>query len=734
MKQVIVLLLISALGINAMSQDSLKTADTTKKFTEKLAEVTVTARRPMMIHEIDKTVVDVKAMAGSASLNTVELLERIPGVNVNPSGEISLNGKSGVLVLINDRPTYMSRQDLLAYLKSIPAGNLEKVELVDNPSAKYDAEGNAVINIKLRKNRAAGINGTITSGASLGRYHGTNNSVNLNFNRKKLNVFANLGLSTFKEYNDNDYDRKFFNADNSLSSLLKLDNDEILNTKNINLNTGFDYSISPKSSLGAIFNYNHGKRTTDFNFVGNNFDAAGRPGNLSSGYTDRFDTRNNLSFNINYLLQFNKEGHELTADANFLKYESGSNRMQGTFLSPANGSPVDSDLFQYIVPVKSDIAVFKADYVRPFKNKVRLEAGMKSSFINNDNVSDYFDHNGSDPKFEPAFSNHFRYDENINAAYFNLQKSWKRWQGQFGMRMESLHAEGNQLGNEIVEQSSFVKNNTGFFPSAYITYKLDTVNKNTLSLIAVRRISRPNYSTLNPFVFIKDEFTSISGNPGLNPQYQYRVELKFQHKQRYWFQLSFNKFTELIFNTTRVIDERYVNMPENIGKGYMILLSSGLTASPAKWLNTNNTLRIARLSARGNVADQPLRPDLVAVRFETMTFISITKAINAEFNAYWASKDIIGQAIAKPMFRMNAGVSKKMWKDKGTIRIGMDDIFHSWQYRNTSIALKQSSFEQTTVMDTRRVTASFSYRFGKELSSKKRRHGGVIDEEKGRLD
>ena len=199
MKQLAAFFLLTATSIGSIAQDSLKTMDTTKKFNQQLAEVTVTAKKPLMIQAVDKTIVDVKGMISGAALNTMELLERIPGVNVNGNGDISLNGRSGVLVLIDGRATYMSAQDLASYLKSIPAANLDKIELIDNPSSRYDASGNSIINIKLRKNRDAGFTGNSTSGFTQGKFARSNNSININYNRKKLHVFTNVGVNAAKE-------------------------------------------------------------------------------------------------------------------------------------------------------------------------------------------------------------------------------------------------------------------------------------------------------------------------------------------------------------------------------------------------------------------------------------------------------------------------------------------------------------------------------------------------------
>ena len=673
-------------------------------------------------------------MISGAALNTYEVLERIPGVTVNNTGDISLNSRGGVLVMIDGRAMYMSAPDLAAYMKSIPAGNLDKIELIDNPSSKYDASGNAIINIKLRRNRAAGFTGNINSGFSQGTYARTNNSINLNYNRRKLNIYTNLGFNTAREYSKDEFHRKYFNTSNNLVSSIMLNNYQLNTSNNLNIYSVFDYGISPKSTIGATFNYNEGRREGDFDFTGQTFDATNNKSNVSSGYTHGIDKRKNINVNVNYLHQYNSNGHELSADFNYLDHHSGSERLQENFIYTNDHTLLFNDRFQYIVPVNSNIYVFKADYVYPMKSKIKVEAGLKSSYIINDNISDYYDLNGPSPVFGPGNSNHFQYKENINAAYFNVGKMWKRLQGQFGLRMENLQATGRQLGNDVVEKSEFSKSSTELFPSAFLLYKLDTLNKNSISVIAVRRINRPNYFQLNPFVFVRDEFTNTTGNPDLDPQFQYRLEVKYQHKKMYWFGLSYNKFTQVIFNTTEVVNEKYITRPYNLAKGFMILLNTGLTVSPAKWWNSNNVLRMSRMGLRSTLYGEQLNPDAFVVRMETINFFTISKSLSAELGAYYASKDLNGQAFSKQIFRSNVAVQKKIMNDKGAVRAGVDDIFHSWKYRNRSVGLKQSSYYHVNEMDTQRFSVSFSYRFGKDSNNRKRKQNNANEEEKGRLE
>lgn len=513
-----------------------------------------------------------------------------------------------------------------------------------------------------------------------------------------------------------------------------LNNQAVSKIHFINVYTGFEYGVNDNTALGATFGYNEGRRDLNFIYTGESYSEGNHPLGFSEGYNKTKENRHNVNVNLNFVNRYNKEGHELSADLNYLNYRSGSDRMLQNLIYDDSSTLVRNEMFQYVVPVTSTIYVFKADYVRPYKNQMRLEAGVKLSVINNDNVSDYFNLDGGSPVLIPENSNHFKYDENINAAYANFQKQWVRWQLQLGLRVENMNATGRQPGNSAVEKNEFRKSNTELFPSVFVMYKLDSIGKNSLSLLTVRRINRPNYFQLNPFQFVKDEYTVTAGNTDLNPQFQYRAELKFQHRQLYWFGLSYNNFTQVIFNTTEVVGEKYINRPQNLGKGFMILLNSGLSVNPAKWWNVNYVLRLSRMGIRANLYDQDVNADAFVARFEMINFFPVSKTWSGEFGGYYASKDLNGQAFTKQMYRVAIAAQKKLFDDRGSIRFGVDDLFHSWKYRNYSFVLKQSSFYHTSVSDTRRFNVSFSYRFGKDSNPRKRRQANANDEEKVRLE
>jgi hypothetical protein len=435
------------------------------------------------------------------------------------------------------------------------------------------------------------------------------------------------------------------------------------------------------------------------------------------------------------LHKFNTTGRELAVDANYLRYDSQGNQTIRNSTFDPKGAVTGREEFLYYIPSLINIYTAKADYTHPLKNKAKMEAGFKSSIVDNDIVFDHFNVNEGIQTIDNRRSNHFKYHENINAAYINGQKSWSRFGVQLGMRVENTEARGNQIGNDSVPGMRFFKSYTGLFPSAFLSYKLDKKGNNTLVLMAVRRINRPNYQLLNPFVVFKDQYSYGSGNPMVTPQYQNRIELKYQHKQFLNMGLSYNKFTDVIFQTTQAVGEIFTTRPENIANGYMVLLNTTVSVSPTKWWYTNTTLRLSRMKIQGPVYTEQLSFETNVARLELNNYFTMKNGWTAELGGYYASRDLNGQTVTSGMYRVNAAIQKKIWKGKGNISLSAEDIFHTWIYHNRSLSLRQSEYFQTSESDTQRVGLSLSYRFGKDTFARKRRHNNnASDDEKGRID
>lgn len=698
-----------------------------------LANVVVTAKKQLIQQDIDKTVVNVDAMISSATSNTYEVLQKTPGVTVSSSGDISLNGR-GVLVLIDGRSTYMAGQDLASYLKSLPGAILDKIELIDNPSSRYDASGNAIINIRLKKNRAGGFTGNISAGYSQGIYARHNDAVNINYNVKKLNLFANVGYNHEKDFTGDVYNRLFYNNANMLTSGVALTNNQYSMPTGVNINLGADYTATANTTYGVTFNLNTTRRNGLLYYTSNGYNAGHQTDTAGNGSTVSTDKRTNMGIGFNAVHKFGNTGRELSADVNYLHYTATANQVLTGDVYDADKNLISNNMFLYVLPYGINIYTAKADYTHPFKNKAKVEAGIKTSVVDNDNTANYYTLQNGAQVIDNTMSNHFNYNENINAAYINGQKSWNRFGIQLGLRAENTRATGNQLGNDSIGASRFTKNYTKLFPAFFTTYKLDSNGNSTLSFAITKRISRPNYQLLNPFEFVKDKYSYTQGNPMLVPQYQMRYELRWVYKQLVRIGLSYNSFTNLIFTTTQTVNNIFITHPENVGHGYMLLLNTGLSASPAKWWRLNSDILLSRMGLNGMSDGVRLNPSTYVARLNLYNQWQFKAGWSAEWGAYYASNDLNGQTFTGGMFRAWGSIQKKLWKDKGSIRVGMEDIFNTWVYHLHSIDLKQAQYFQTSETDTRRFTIGFTYRFGNDLFARKSKHtNNASDEEKGRI-
>lgn len=547
-----------------------------------LATVVVNAKRPLIQTEIDRTIINVESMISAAGSNSLEVLEKTPGVSVNASGEITLNGKSGVMILIDGRQTYMSGQNLSNYLKSIPGGSLDKIELMDNPPARYDAAGNAIINLKLKKSRTGGLTGGLQTAYSQGRYARSNHNLNLNYNRKKLNLFGNLSYNYERNYSLEEYDRLFYNAQQVLSSRILLDNKTTSRLNGANLVTGLDYNSSDNITYGVQINVNQTSQQSNYSYNNQNLSPSSldSTGAGSSGINDQ---ATHWSINANYAHRFGKSGRELTMDANYLNYTNQNEQSLDNYTYTPAGQVWSNRKYEYQIPSAIRVYNAKADYTYPLKGKAKMEGGVKTSFASNDNMAGYYQIINQVPVLDNTRANHFRYSENINSAYLSVQKAWRYIGILGGLRLENTHATGQQLGNAEVAGTQFTKDYTQLFPSLFINYKLDTLGRQSLNFSLSRRINRPNYQQLNPFIFIRNQYSYTSGNPLLTPQYQYRYELKYQYHQALRLGLSYNRFTDVVFRTTTVVNNVFISSPQNVGGGFMYILNLGSTLLPYPW-------------------------------------------------------------------------------------------------------------------------------------------------------
>ena len=722
-------------SVDDRNMNLLRQVSLIKTVSNSLAEVVITAKKPLVVQEPDKTIINVESMLGSPSYNTLEILEKTPGISISSNGDISLNGKNGVMLLINGRTVYMSGQDLIAYLKSLPGGQLDKLELMDNPPARYDAGGSAIINIKLKRNRGAGLTGNLSSNYSQGFYARTYNSLNLNYQTKKLNFSGTLGYNNetarYRETNQ----RSILSNDLLPSSFQQISDFQKAMGNTFQVRTALDYSPSSRTTYGLMFNTWYDPRVNHFGSSVISYDANWQPDSSGIGLGQVRDRRSNIEGSLNILHQLKKTGSEFSGDVTYLNFWSNGHQLLNNTTFIPDGSQKTDENFTYELPGFVKILTGQADYAHGKDKETGWEAGLKSNFIDNDNDSRYYSVNGEITETDFGRSNHFIYRENINSAYLMGRHTLRRYSFRAGIRVENTNIQGTLVENAAYPSENFTKHYTGLFPSFYVSRKMDSAGKKTLGFSVARRVRRPNYQQLNPFLFYRDNFSYTTGNPQLNPQYQYSFELKYQHGQRLGTGLSYGYFNDVIFQTTKPEGNIFITAPGNVAKGSLLMLNINASLSLAGWwkFNLNTTAGRMKINTKNNKDVQSA--ELYTARFNVINQFSFPDNWMAELTAMYQGKELNGQQTRSPKFMSSAAVQKKFWKNKATLRLLFEDMFYTWIQKEIIVIPGEAYSTREIRSDSRRVGISFTYSFGNEQNSRKiRQNANSNEQEKGRIE
>ncbi len=692
-----------------------------------LSAVTVTSKRPLYEQKPGKTLINVEASPTNTGLNALELLEKAPGVSVDNDGNISVRGKQGVLILIDGKPTYMSGADLAAYLKTIQSSTLDQIEIMTNPPAKYDASGNSgIINIKTKKGLVKGMNGNANMSYSQGVFANVNGGINLNYRNNKLNVFGGFNAGNYQGFNKLNIDRKFYEADKQ-SLAGSADQFTINGYKGTyqSAKVGLDYYFTKKDVAGFVVNGNfndHNQTPFGDSYVR---DPSGnvqyRLGSI--GNTKRLSS--NISTNLNYKHTFDSTGRELSADADYVYYDNKSDMQLNTQSYDANDvKNGNSIILRGNSPSVINIYSAKLDYVHPINKGMKLEAGVKTSFVRTNSQVAYVRNNGNEWTPDDR-SNHFLYNENINAAYSILTKTVKKWELIAGLRLEHTNSTGHQLTND----STFTRNYVNLFPNAGIGFNAN--KKNQFNLSYSRRIARPNYDALNPFVSFIDSLTYSKGNPYLQPQFTNNIE--FSH--------TYNRFLTTTFNYTRTADiitrllkqdtEKKATYETSENFGFMNQLGLAVTANVPvkKWYNMNIYTNVYNNHYNGLYQNDPVDIKFTSFTGNITNSFILGKGWNGEISGWYRSRCLEGLLVVNSMGAVNTGISKQVFKKQGTFKLGIRDIFIMQQFsgyaRYSDVDVKLSGRR-----DSRQVNVSFNYRFGrKDIPAARRKTGGSDDEQ-----
>jgi hypothetical protein len=696
-----------------------------------LGAVTVVAKKPLIEQKIDRTVVNVEASVTNVGNSALEVLEKSPGISVDKDGNISLKGKSGVQVYIDGRPSYLSGADLANLLKSMNASQLDQIEIMTNPPAKYDAAGNAgVINIKTKKNKQFGYNGSLTTGYTQAIYARFNDNFNFNYRSGKVNLFSNLSYNRNHRAEDLYITRNF--RDQGTKNILSMF-DQVANMQNqghfYSAKAGLDYNAGKKTTLGIVINGYYNPSTWSSNNNTQIYDPNNILVSKAKASTVNDAVWKNFSSNFNVRHVFDSTGKELTADLDYIQYRSTSEQpLISSYFDKYGNLTKIPDTLMGNLPQNITIYSGKVDYTMPLKSGAKLEAGIKSSYVKTDNNASYDSLVNGQIRHDFNRSNHFVYTENINAAYVNFTRPWnKKWSSQLGLRLENTNAKGDQL----TTGEQFKRNYTQLFPTAYIQYSMNQNNQFVLNY--GRRINRPDYADLNPFIHFLDRYTFEQGNPDLKPQFSHNIELT--HTYAGFLNTTVN------YSTTNDIIQQVIEQHEstnetfikkaNIASRKQIGLAVSAYKQINKWWSGNVYMNVFNNRFKGIVNGEYVSLDITGFMVQAQQQFKWGKGWGAEVSGFYRTKGLEGVIFIDPIAQFNAGFSKQLLKNQATVKIGFRDIFKGAVFTGYS---KYSNVDAhfKNVNDNRAVSISFTWRFNKgklKATNGSRKTGGALDEQ-----
>ncbi|MCB9355940.1 MAG: TonB-dependent receptor [Lewinellaceae bacterium] len=692
-----------------------------------LGEVTVSAEKPFIERTLDKLIVNVENSIVSAGASVLEVLEHSPNILVDQEGNISLRGRQGVIVMLDDKRLLLSGAELANMLRGMPSSSIEKIEIITNPSAKYDAEGNAgIINLKTKKDQRLGTNGNLLLSGGHGKYPKATAGFDLNHRSRRLNLFAGYNYSYNKYFNNLVLFRKF-SENGAVQQIYDQDNFIAYPNKTHTPRLGLDYTPSDKTTVGMLFT----AVSNRFKPAADNESYILAPDETILG---RFTTTNrsrdqwdNVSGNLNLRHNLGEKNGELSADLDYARYWNSTDQLFNTRRFDSENVLTGTDYLRGDIGGFLNLYSAKADYSVPLGKSGKLEAGVKSSLVKTDNDLKYFILQNGEEVLDDRQSNHFLYDENINAGYLNWSREWKKWNMQVGLRGEQTVADGNQ----VTTDSSFHRNYFQLFPSAFLNYTPS--EKHTWGVSVSRRINRPNYQQLNPFRAFVDPTTFREGNPFLQPQLTYSLELTHTFRQRFNTTLGYSTTSD---NITYVLlqndqEKSTIVTNRNIDRYEYFSLAFNAPFSITKWWTLTTDLNFFYHRFAGEVAGFDLdQSSPVFYGTGTNTF-RLPGGWTAELSGFYHSSHVFSISTIKPFWMLNAGVQKTLWDGRGTLRLNVRDIFwRGWPRGSTQFGNIDEVFK--SYRESRVGTLALSYRFGKKTVQQARRRQTGAEEEKRR--
>lgn len=695
---------------------------------KELKEVGITKAKPLIERKIDRVIYNVENSIISSGGTVWEALAKAPGVQTAENGSVTAGGK-GVVIYLDDKPIRLSGEDLSAYLRNLPSDNISKLEIFTNPTAKFDAQGGAVINIISKKTKSQGLNVILNTAITQAVYSSYNSSAIFNYRKDKLNIYGNYGYSHRKKhYGETEYIIFDTPADYSY-----WDNNKagIRGGNANNYRLGLDYNLTDKQVIGFLINgtnSNSKRNNSVITNIYNNYkpvaDSVLRTENNTQGNTNLY------SYNINYKAKLDTSGQTLNVDFDYSPYRNRGNQTvnNGSFLANGNQS---SESYRILTVSDQKIAIWsgKADYTYTFNPHWNIESGVKYSSIITKNQFSFFNNAGELPVPDLSKTDNFEYKESTAAAYGVLNGTFGKWSLQTGLRAEYTSTNGHSLSLSSINKNNYLK----FFPSLFLSYKV--TENNEFNINYSRRINRPDYWRLNPFKYYTSPYTYMEGNPFLQPSFINSAELGYTYKQKYNFTFFYRQTNGYFSNITIQdnINKIFYDTQRNLDQSMKTGLTASVTANPADWLEINNYVQGSYGKEKSGYLEGKYSYHNLSVYMNTNFAFTIQKEqdLKAEISAWYSSPVLQGIFKIDRTYDVSAGIRKKILHKQGTIRLSVNDIFYGNPYRiNVDYLNQRNGFYEKN--DTRNIVLGFSYNLGNRKLAGSRKRETASEEEKKR--
>lgn len=696
-----------AFSVYGYSQTEKETDSIVETSINVLEEIVITKKKVLYTQKSDRLVFNVENSIVSEGGTALDVLSRAPGVVVSQDGELSIRGQQGVGVMINGKLTQLSQKELANYLKSTTSSNIKQIEVITNPSSKYDATGKAgIINIVLKKPNAGGLKGTVFTNYGRSRKNRTNSGINLNYNKEKFGVYGNYsytfrGEEERKEFNQNQY------TDASRQQILSKNHqtsttNEPLTSNNFKIGT--TYEVSPKTNLevyvdaklGRYENIANGRNTLLNAMDQVQFDAA--------TYNDSKEKWNDYTYAFSGVHKFNSEGKNMSFDFEYETSKFRSNQFQSAKnIDPSSTTNINDR--RGFIPSQLRVFTGKVDFTNPLKEKQSIEWGFKASVKNNDNPSVYEYNENNQWIVDLNSTNHFEYKEQIYAAYANYKYQLEKFNIQGGLRSEYTAINILQKTLNEEHKDDYLK----WFPSVSMKYELSS--NHSLHASYSKRINRPSQFDLNPFRFYDDSFNYSQGNPNLIPEITHSTEIGYAWKSAFMASLYFSKtkdvFTEVyVYNPS---NNTTVTTQINVDKSYNYGANITNTAEIYKWWAVNTLFNVFENRFMGNVVNTDKIDPIVTLNLSVQNSFTITESLKAEANVQYQSRSNLGIYERDAFFDFSIGISKQVLSNKGNIKFNITDIFNNNNFHINSV-IAQTSINKRYDLDNRIATIAFTYR------------------------